>query len=103
MFREFRCTDISTRTGVGGCIRSRTLNCLTDRFEQAMGRYWIYSQPLNWDKSPGTEWSPYIEANTKFHCLMGNSGQNIRDQSVPIKRSHLYIYSRISTIYSLLI
>ena len=29
--------------------------------------------PLNWDKSPGTEWFPCIEANTKFHRLIGNS------------------------------
>ena len=33
----------------------------------------LQSTPLNRDKSPGTEWFPYIEANTKFHWLIGNS------------------------------
>ena len=33
----------------------------------------IRSTPLNRDKSPGTEWFPYIEANAKFHRLIGNS------------------------------
>ena len=29
----------------------------------------VQSTPHNRDKSPGTEWFPYIEANTKFHSV----------------------------------